>query len=348
MRATNDWLARRTLQVERKQDMAATAKRNRGFTYVELTLAVVLGGMLVLGLAGVVGQALDTQSIVHTKTELARQASEAMARMVGAVAHTRRLILPLADNPNTTWPENIREQTEPPSPPLGDSTRASAVLAVTLPADVDLDQNGIPDADNDGDGRLDEDVPGDNNNDGAPGVSGVDDDGDGSADISAAAVPFRDNDEDGMATEDAVDGIDNDGDGSVDEDPAGDLNKDGASGLAGIDDDDDGAIDEENQLDDDEDGAKDEDGYDTLVFYLDNGSLKERLPVPWDTNGDSQVTGADFVTSTIAEHVSRFRVERILPGGGRYQLVGLTLELTSPETGEVVSLAAQVRVGGSR
>ena len=329
------------------QSMKGAIQQDRGYTYVELMMAVVLAGMLVVGLSGVVGRALETHDAVHSKTDLAREASEALQRMVHTVSHSRRLILPLADNPNTDWPEHIREQTIPPSPPVGSSSFATAVLAVTLPAYVDLDHDGIPDADRDRDGRIDEDLGRDNNKDGAPGIRGIDDNGDGLVDNTSDVNPDSDDDEDGVGTEDGLDGIDNDSDGTVDEDTHGDSNKDFYSGIRGIDDDGDGAIDEANQNDDDEDGINDEDGYDTLTFYLDNGNLLERLPVPWDVNGDSVVNGVDFVTSTLAEHVTRFRVERVPQKGGRYQLVDLTLELTSPATGEVIDLNTQVRVGGA-
>jgi hypothetical protein len=49
--------------------------------------------------------------------------------------------------------------------------------------------------------RRDEDPPGDANMDAAPGISGVDDDGDGTVDESN----FRDDDEDGLVEEDGPD-----------------------------------------------------------------------------------------------------------------------------------------------
>ena len=138
--------------------------------------------------------------------------------------------------------------------------------------------------------------------------------------------------------------MDNDVDGLIDEDFGADMNADGAPGLAGVDDDGDGQIDEGNNNDDDEDGLIDEDWLDTVVFYLQGDSLVERHPVPWDESGGGGVTGRDYVESTIAEGVTRFRVERVLTSSPSIHLVDLTLELTAAN-GDVVSLNTRVRVG---
>lgn len=328
--------------------MIHALKTKRGFTYVELLMALAIGALLVAGLSGVVGQALQTRDLAHTKTDLTRQAQEAMQRMVRAVSHSRRLLLPLNDNPNTNWPENIREQTLPASAPIGDSTLATAVLAVTLPLYVDLDHDGFPDADDDKDGQIDEDLPNDNHHDFFPGIMLIDDDGDGTVDEGAS---WYEDDEDGAENEDPIDGIDNDADGSIDEDPSTDNNGDGCPGICGVDDDSQGDIDDGSKDDDDEDGGTFDDPYDPLVFYLNNGVLIQRMPVPWNQDGistpDGPVDGRDFVESPIAENVTHFRVERIPQADQRYQLVDLTLELTSPLSGETVSLQTQVRLGGA-
>lgn len=324
------------------------ASRCHGFTYVELLIAVTISAVLVAGLMGVVYTATEVHDDVSQRNELAREARFAMQRMLRTVSHSPRLLLPQADSPNTNWPEHIREQTIPPSPPIGDSTLATAVLSVALPHDIDLDDDGTPDADNDGDGRIDEDPGGDNTNDFAQGIFNVDDDGDGSVDEGPQAADgnYANNDESGEDNDDFVDGIDNDLDGSVDEDHGGDMNNDTESGVAGVDDDQDGAIDEANRTNDDEDGRNNEDWIDPVVFYLDGNELKERLPSPWDINLDFQVNGRDTIISTLAENVTRFRVERIETPSGT-QLVDLTLELTHPASGEVISLQTQVRVGGA-
>jgi len=327
--------------------MMVTTQHNRGYTYVELLLAAVVAGVLVLGLTGVVGQALHTGDVVHERNELTRQANFAMQRMLQAVANSRHLLLPLNDNPNTNWPEDIREQTVPASPPVGSSTLATAVLAVTLPETVDLDSDGVADADNDGDGLIDEDLSSDNNLDGAPGLYLIDDNGDGVADNSSDPSPDSDNDEDGGATEETLNGLDDDGDGSIDEDLAADMSRDGESGLIGVDDDGDGNVDESNKNDDDEDGSIDEDGYDSLAFYLDGDVLQERTPTPWDEDNSGTVDGRDFIISPIAGHVTRFRVERIPASGSGTAQVDLTLELTGPVSGETVRLQTRVRLGGA-
>lgn len=316
-----------------------------GFTYVEMLVTLAIGVLLVTGLNGVMGQALQSQDTVAERNRLTREARYALQRMTQAVSGTRLLLLPQQDKPATNWPENLREQTLPPSPPIGDSSLASAVLAVTLPATIDLDGNGIADADNDGDGLLDEDLPADIHNDAAAGIFGIDDGGNGTVDEG----PAEDDDEAmSDADEDPIDGIENDDDGNLDEDPAADNNGDGCPGLCGVDDDGDGNVDSGNAANDDEQGGDDEDWYDPLVFYLDNGVLKQRSPVPWDENGVDGITGRDFVISDIAVDVTRFSVERIPIGSDRAQLVRLQLELTSPLTGETVSLQTQVRVGSGQ
>ncbi len=319
-----------------------------GFTYVELVAALAIASVILLGLSGVLGQALQSQDAVGDNNRLTRDARVALARMVATVGRSRRLLLPLADNPASDWPEHVREQTVPPTAPIGASTLATAVLAVTLPADVDLDFDGVADADDDGDGLIDEDLPNDNHHDFAPGIVGIDDDGDGTVDDGGG---WAEDDEDGATNEDPVDGIDNDGDGSVDEDPASDNNGDGCPGICGVDDDGDGQIDEGAFDDDDEDGASFDDPYDPVVFHLKGSQLIERLPVPWDTDGislpDGPVDGRDFIESVIADDVTHFRVERLAPTADGVQVVELTLAMTSPKTGVTVSLRTRVRVGGA-
>ncbi len=323
--------------------------RRRGFTYIEMLIAVTVTGLIMLALMGLIGTATDAGDSARVRNELVREARFALNRMADMARRSPRLLLPMRDKPASNWPENLREQTIPPSPPIGDSTFASAVLAVTLPHDIDLDQDGVPDADDDGDGQFDEDLPNDNTHDFMPGIIGIDDDGDGEIDEDPANW-WDDDEANATYNEDPENGIDDDGDGNIDEDTASDMNGDGCPGVCGIDEDGDAAIDEGSADDDDEDGSDFEDPYDPVVYYLSGQSLIERLPARWDTDGidtpDGPVDGRDFIESPIAENVTRLRVERIDTGRG-FDLVDLTLELTDPQSGESVSLQIQVRVGGA-
>ncbi len=316
-----------------------------GFTLAELLTALALSVLILAATTGLFNNAFGTSAAVEERNLLLRQARFALDRIVRATSHSPRLLLPLADNPGTNWPENIREQTVPASPPIGSSTFASAVLAVALPAYVDLDADGFPDADDDRDGSIDEDLPSDAHHDFQPGIALIDDDGDGSIDEGSNAA---DDDEDGASNEDPLDGIDNDGDGSIDEDPPSNINSDGCPGLCGVDDDRDGTIDDGAIDDDDEDGSDFEDGFDPVVFYLDGGALMERMPVPWNEDGNSSPNGPndgrDFIATGIADNVTLLRFERIESASS--PLVRIDLELTGP-TGVTVSLSARTRVGGA-
>ena len=326
---------------------AVRTNKPNGFTLIELLIALALAAILFTALNGVMGQALDIHDSVRDNNDLTRQARFALQRMEQAVGHSRLLLLPFADNPNTTWPENEREETVPASVPPPGSSKATAVLAVTLPLYSDLDGDGTPDADNDGDGQVDEDLYGDRTNDTAAGIYLIDDDGDGQVDESSAGW-WDDDEEDNNWDEDPVNGIDDDGDGKVDEDSHMDMNGDNCPGTCGIDEDGDGSIDEGGtDYDDDEDGLSDEDWHDPLVFYLAGGTLMERTAVPWDETANGSISGRDFIVEPIAENVTRFRVERIPQNGDRAVTVDLTLELTSPVTGETVSLNTRIRVGGA-
>ncbi len=220
------------------------AAHQSGFTLIELLISTSLAGLLIAGLNGVIGQALTIQDAVSEKNDLTRQARFAMEQMVRAVSHSRLLLLPLNDIPSTTLLENIREQTEPPSAPPAGSTLGTAVLAVTLPAYQDLDGDGFPDADDDRDGRIDEDLPDDKNYDFAPGIYLIDDDGNGIRDFFFLRTPMMMKAMIWPKNEDTINGLDDDGDGNIDEDPGADNNGDGCPGICGVDDDGDSVIDE--------------------------------------------------------------------------------------------------------
>ena len=295
-------------------------KRHDGFTLVELLLAVAIAGLLMAALSGVVSQALQARAAVQERNELLRDARFAMERMVSSVRGTTRLLVPLGENPTTAWSESVRDP---------------GVLAMTLPPAIDRDQDGFADVDNDRDGRVDEDCRNDSSNDGAPGILGIDDDGDGLVDEGGDA---SDDDEDGFSDDDPLDGVDNDGDGATDEDNPADMNKDFAPGVAGVDDDGDGTIDEPPNGNNDEEGGQGDDWFDPVVYFVSGTDLIERMPNPHPSDG------LDYTESVVAENVSTFRVERV--PGARSVLVDITLEVTDPTSGESVSLHTRVRVGG--
>ena len=202
-----------------------------GYTLIELVVSIGIAAMLLTGLQQLLGVGIETMEVVEERTEQARQARFALSRMVDAVHQSDRLLIPLSNNPATTFDENVREQTVPASPPQSGSTLASAVLAVTLSPTQDMDGDGIADADNDGDGRIDEDLPADIQNDGKAGIRDFDDDGNGVKDFLLSPSGDDDESNDFSQSEDPINGMDDDGDGSIDEDPGGDMNGDSRPAL---------------------------------------------------------------------------------------------------------------------
>jgi hypothetical protein len=67
------------------------------------------------------------------------------------------------------------------------------VLAVALPPTLDRNGDGFADADNDHNGIADDDLPADETKDGAAGIKGIDDDGDGTADNGSGITDNNEN-----------------------------------------------------------------------------------------------------------------------------------------------------------
>ena len=308
--------------------------RQKGFTLLEILLALAIAGLLIAGLSGVISTALDAEQTTRLQNNTLQQARFAMQHLTRAIGKTRRLQIPLAENTATAYSEAIRN-----------------VLAVALDPTLDRDKDGWADANNDKDfldvnkngsrdagepERIDEDFDKDNNLDGQPGIAGIDDNNDGT--IDAGTKDKNDNEEDTVNNEDVINGLDDDGDGSIDEDPDKDMNGDGKPGISGVDDDFDGSIDEGGSDDDDEDGSKNEDWIDSQVFFLNGTTLMERLP------NMNPVDGSQYTEYAIADNVSQFRVERVPGGNGSSILVDITLTL-SPSGGDPVSVNTLVGVG---
>lgn len=275
-------------------------------------MALTLAGLLLAAMAGLVDGALNTRFDTSSQIDATRDARFAMQRMASAVLGGERLLLPLSDNPATNWREHVREQTVPASPPEGDSTLATAVLAITLDPTLDINKDGVADGDNDGDGRVDEDPDDDMSADAAAGLVDIDDDGDGSVDEGSV----NDDDEDGSVSEDPNNAIDDDSDGAINED----------WGM---------------MPDDDGDGSQNEDWLDSVAFYLSGSTLIERRP------NLNPADGTDYTEFPIAENVTLFRIERIADGSRRSTLVDISLQVTQAD-GDPLSFSTRVRVGGGR
>lgn len=132
-------------------------RKSTGFTLIEILIVVAIGGMLMLSLGNVVGQAMDSRNNTHTSNDLDQEAVFVMQRIIQVVSRASLV------NEVINTADEIHYEFRP------DPER-------------DIDKDGIADSDNDGDGLVDEDDTGDMNGDGQPGIAGVDDDGDGDTD----------------------------------------------------------------------------------------------------------------------------------------------------------------------
>ncbi len=293
-------------------------RRARGFSVIEMMASIALSALIFSALYQLTSKTMEMRETVRDDNRVLREMQFAFDRMVRTASGSRVFLLPMDGNPRD-------------------------LFAVTLPASVDRDGDGFADADNDKDGRIDEDPPGDLTNDEAAGIEGIDDDDDGTTDENLLGLGNPNDDEDFNNNDDPVNGVDDDGDGRIDEDPGGDYNNDNAPGIAGIDDDGDGNIDEGDDGDDDEDGSSGEDWFDAVVYRLNGTDLIERVPQPWDVRGDAGVDGEDWVENVILGDVSQFMVQRI--STTNYEILDILLEVTDAE-GVAHVLQTQVRVGG--
>jgi len=137
--------------------------------------------------------------------------------------------------------------------------------------------------------HINEDPPGDANGDGAPGIRGVDDDGDGQIDEGGSSNSSDDD-------EDADDHMRS----GVDEDGPGDANRDNAPGIRGRDDDGDGKIDEDNSIwaDNDGDGRINEDPPGCQYDRENTTRSWGRMSEDWVFEGYSPCYSEDFPGKT--------------------------------------------------
>jgi prepilin-type N-terminal cleavage/methylation domain-containing protein len=261
-----------------------TLKSERGLTLVELLISITIISLIAVVSVQMVGGALDSWEHNKGKEDLLSTARLAMERMVSGVRTTTWVLLPLM----------ISDPTDPGYP-----------TSFYYPRDI-LAVSGM--IDNDGDGLVDEDPYKDIVWDNKAGLMGIDDNNDGIVDNGSTN---QDDDEDGAANEDPIDGLDNDADGRVDEDPD--------NAFYSSADDDDG------------DGSLNEDYFDPVIYYLNGTTLKERHDVGGSTTNDS----------VIVENVSQFIVLRRRVNGNT--LIDIYLKLDDGENSVELSTTTLAR-----
>ena len=271
----------------------------RGLTLVELLLAIT--GMTIISTAAtfLLTTTLDVQGLASSRSELYREGLFAMERMKKGVRNSTYLNVPNGQM----------------------LTRNYLVFSGSVNDDNDF-YFGDPLFP-----RIDEDPFLDRNMDSDHGLTGFDDDGDGSTD---EGLGNQDDDEDGLVNEDDLDGIDNDGDGNIDEDSLGHVGSGSVAGIIGIDDDNDGTIDEGLWGDDDEDGTLDEDGTNEILYWVTGNQLMESHH--WD--------GQQFVLST---HATAFTATYDPPDATHGPRIQILLTLTGDD-GESISFSEYVYI----
>lgn len=144
-----------------------------GLSLLELMLALAAFGMVAVALGGLLATGLSVSSAGGSESQLHQSGALLLERIVSELRTTDKIGQPSAGAP----------------------TGSVLNFSVGTNADNDyyLGDVRLP--------RRDEDPPLDLNLDGAPGIAGVDDDGDGQVDEGGA----MDDDEDGMANEDGYD-----------------------------------------------------------------------------------------------------------------------------------------------
>ncbi len=273
----------------------------RGFTLLEMLISLVLILILLGGIHQLSKQLAMGALEVNSRNEQMKQLEHAFMRLERSIERGDGLLVPRHDDSATAHDESLRD-----------------LIVVGLDPQLDRDADGFADADNDDDGLINEDLPADHTNDGAAGVVGLDDDGNGVVDGAGGS---QDNDEDGTANEDWWDNIDNDADGSTDEDPNADVD---AQVIA--------------DADDDGDGATDEDWIDVVAFYLQSNQIIERRPAL------NAADGNDFDEYVLLENVTNFSVDLISDQNSTWPLVTISISVTD-DAGATYSLSRSFRVG---
>jgi prepilin-type N-terminal cleavage/methylation domain-containing protein len=278
-----------------------TQEPQLGFTLLELLISLTLIVILLGGMNQLSRQLSMGALEIKSRNQQMKQLEHAFMRIERSLERGNGLLVPRQDDPATAHNESIR-----------------TLVAVGLDPQLDRNGDGFADADNDADGLVDEDLPADYSNDGAAGIVGLDDDGDG---IIDGAGGSSDNDEDGVINEDWQDGIDNDADGSTDEDPGSDMD---SPVLV--------------DADDDLDGSTDEDWIDVVAFYLQGTQIIERRPRLGAADGN------DFDEFVLLDAVNSFQVSLLSDENSSWQLISVSISVTD-QAGANYSLSKTFRIG---
>jgi prepilin-type N-terminal cleavage/methylation domain-containing protein len=222
----------------------------KGLTLVELLVTITILGIIAGAAIPLLSASLDANKQGTSRSQLYHEGLLAMERMTSGVKRCTFLLIPNAHKP----------------------TRDILAFSGLTNEDDDYYFNDplFP--------KIDEDPRGEMSQDDAPGILGVDDDGDGLVD-EELSTEHGDDDEDYALEEDPLNGEDDDGDGNIDEDTGHDSNDDGAPGIAEMDDNSDGVVDNGyTAADDDEDGERNEDNINPVMYTFDSfaNTLREQ------------------------------------------------------------------------
>ncbi len=245
--------------------------REKGFTLVEMLLAITIIGIIAGALMPLLSAMLNAHTSLSARSGLHREGLLIMERITSGLKKTTVVAVPNGHKSNRD------------------------ILAFSRLVNTDNDfYFGDPLFP-----RIDED-PGSSYSSGGYGIPGLDEDDDGQVDESH----WRDDDEDGLVDEDLFDGLDNDGDGTIDEEVLEDYDGSGANGILGIDDDGDGTVDEQqgsHVVDDDEDGTEDEEEI-LFVVYTYDKPTKTLTEIHSDPDTGINSPAPQIVLSTRVTH----------------------------------------------
>ncbi len=198
-----------------------------GLTLVELLIAITIMGIIAAAAIPLLSMSLEVHARASARTSLYHEGLLAMERMIKGVRNSTFLLIPNAHNPtrnilafsglinddndfyfnDALFPridedmnQDMNEDGYNGIKGIDDDGDGSIDEGVGFEDDDEdgvSNEDPLDDIDNDGDGNIDEDCGWEANNDGAPGIAGIDDDQDGMVDEGG----ISDDDEDDSFSE---------------------------------------------------------------------------------------------------------------------------------------------------